>query len=102
MPTTLILPDLELPPARHAFGEIRHVLEVGGPIEVTQIDEVQVSSRRTAHVYVLSTGDRILVTSAKRCTAPSGVDGVLHVSSGAESRWLWHKRLDQLQILIDA
>jgi superfamily II DNA or RNA helicase len=101
MPTTITLPDLELPPTKHAVGEIRHVLEVGGPAEVAQINEVRISSRRTAQVYVLSSGDRIVVTDRK-LTPPSDVDGVLYVPPEGEARWLWHKRLEQLKDLVAA
>lgn len=96
-PNTLILPILELGPIKHDLGHIRHVLDFGGSKEVTSTEDFNTSPRVTEKLYVLSDGQRVVVTKKKKLQLPSDVDGVLHRSEEGELKWIAHKKLEVIE-----
>jgi superfamily II DNA or RNA helicase len=101
-PTEIELPRLEMPPIRHALGEIRCVLDAGGRRDVVSVEEVQVSARRKEPLYRLSDGQAVVVTARTGVTRPAVADGVLHARDGEAPRWLSHRRVEELRSQIAA
>lgn len=92
-------PKLKLPPLQvayvHSIGAIYYLLDSGSERDIQSIEEIQVSPRVKENLYILSDGQRIIVTERKKLIRPSDVDGVMQTISGAESRWISHKLIEQ-------
>lgn len=90
---------LNLPPVeariRHPIGEIRHLVNGGGPSAVTSRDQVRVSKRRTGDMCTLANGQRVLVSTTATVTRPAEAAGLLHESNG-DLRWLWHRSVEDI------
>ncbi len=93
---TLTLPILEFGPVKQAVGEIRHILDNGGIKNVNSLKDFNTSPRVIEKLYTLDTGEKILVTKKRKLSLPEGVDGVLHRSEQRESKWIAHRKLEQI------
>lgn len=96
-PNTLILPILELGPIRHDLGQIRHVLDLGGSKEVVSTEDFSTSPRVVEKLYVLSDGQRVVITKKKKLQLPADVDGVLHRNEEGELKWIAHRKLEAME-----
>ena len=93
-PPTLSLPPLEFGPITHALGAIKHVVNSGGVREITATEEFLTSPRSKETLYILSDGQRILVTKKKKLNLPANVDGVLRQDDDGTLKWLAHIKLE--------
>lgn len=90
---TLQLPRLEAKPRRQKIGILHCCILPERIEEVEQIAEVQVSARIKANLYILKSGERIIVTERKSLTLPEDVDGILS-TVGGQPQWIAHKMLN--------
>jgi superfamily II DNA or RNA helicase len=93
-------PPLEVGPVRRAIGQIRHILDVGGPCEMTLVGETQVSPRRKEPIYQLSTGETVVVTKRPDIDLPDDVDGVLRKLENGSFKWSSHRRVKAFEELV--
>jgi hypothetical protein len=93
-------PPLEVGPIGRAIGQIRHILDAGGPCEMTHVGETQVSPRRTEPVYRLSTGETVVVTKRPNIDLPDDVDGVLRELENGSFKWSSHRRVKAFEELV--
>lgn len=98
---SLQLPAVCAKTIRTPIGEIRHMLHTERMVEVLDTEEARVSPRKTETLYVLSTGERIIVTGRRTCPQPVGIDGILYQSDGS-SRWLYHSEIDRHSTLVES
>lgn len=97
----LELPPIEYGPVKKTLGYIHHILTEGKTVDVTSIEEVQVSPRCKENLYTLSDGQRIVVTKRTNCPRPSIADGVLRVNDEGKLKWLSHRIAEQFQSDVD-
>lgn len=83
------LPEIRCEYSR-PIGRIIRILRPASVEAVERIQECQVSPRRKEPVYILRSGQRIVVTARPACPTPNGVDGVLLMREGEPHRWLSH------------
>lgn len=93
-PVTIDLPALEVGPISRAIGEIRHVLRNPEQVFVDEIIEIYVSPRIKEPLYLLSNGERVVVTERRHVIRPEEADGTLQLRSDGTYRWLDHKRVE--------
>lgn len=84
----LSVPLLWAHPVRTDIGQIRHLLKPGRTIEVLDVEKIRVSPRRTESLFVVSTGERFVVTERRNCPLPVGADGILRRSANGKLEWL--------------
>ena len=96
-PNTFVLPTLELGPIRHNLGQIRHILDFGGTKEIVSIEDFNTSPRIVEKLYILSDGQKIVVTNKKKLPLPIDIDGVLHSNEQGELKWIAHRKLEVME-----
>jgi superfamily II DNA or RNA helicase len=88
---------ISLPPLivekRNAVGQIRHLLRAEVQVEVLERTAVRISPRIEQPLWVLSNGERIVVTSRRGVDIPQGADGVLLDLGDERYEWAAHVRL---------
>ncbi len=57
-------------------------------MEVLDVEEIKVSPRRTESLFLVSTGERFVVTDRRNCPLPVGADGILRRSASGTLEWL--------------
>lgn len=87
------LPALEVGPISQSIGNIHHVLRNAETASIDEISEVQISPRIREPLYLLSNGERIVITRRRHVSCPPGADGVLHITDFGERRWLNHQNI---------
>ncbi|MCO6437322.1 MAG: DEAD/DEAH box helicase family protein [Phycisphaerae bacterium] len=58
---------------------------------VDHVEDFRISPRRTEALYILASGERIVVTARPSCPTPDDVDGVLLLRDGEAPQWLAHR-----------
>ncbi len=96
---------LPLPPLlltrTHRLGRVLHLLRPGGEYPAVAGGDITVSKRRRAQLFVLNSGERIIITTWSKCPRPPDVAGVLYRAPSEEARWLSHISLDETRALFD-
>jgi superfamily II DNA or RNA helicase len=64
-------------------------------------EEVWVRSRKKGDIYILPSGERLLVSDQGRCPRPATIDGVLSRHRDGNLYWLSHRRFDELKNHVD-
>ncbi|REJ90726.1 MAG: type III restriction endonuclease subunit R [Planctomycetota bacterium] len=85
---TLTVPALWAHPVRTSIGQIVHLLKPERTLEVLDVEEAKVSPRRTESLYVVSTGERLVMTERRTCPLPVGADGILIQADNGAIDWL--------------
>lgn len=65
--STIHLPANRAPTNSTPTGEIRHLLSPERHVDILDVEELQISKRRKESLFVLSTGERIVVTERRNC-----------------------------------
>lgn len=90
---TLALPEL-IVQKTYSVGYARQLLRATTATEVTSVEKVKVGPRSIEDCYVLSNGERIVVTKKSKLDRPEGTDGVLRMLDDGRSKWLSHKAVE--------
>lgn len=87
--------SLELPALtreyRWPIGRIMRILHPPAIDPVDHVEDLRVSPRRTEALYILASGERIVVTARPSCPTPDDIDGVLLVRDSEAPKWLAHR-----------
>lgn len=94
--STIDLPPLKYGPFRHSIGEIVHVLNNGGQVQVISEEEIKISPRKLEKAYNLSNGQKIIFTYANKVQRPANVDGVVQVDENGKLKWISHRLIDEM------
>ena len=63
-------------------------------MDVLDVEELQISKRRKESLFVLSTGERIVLTERRNCPTQVGIDGVIYQQANGARKWLHHVDID--------
>ncbi len=96
-PNMIILPPLEFGPIRHALGLIRHIVDSGGEKAITSTEDFNTSARVIEKLYIISDGQKIIITKKKKLALPTGVDGILHRTENGDLKWITHRKLEAIK-----
>lgn len=91
------LPLLQFGPTKTSLGYIQHIINQGGIRNIINVEEIKISLRRKESLYKLSDGQAVIITRRKKLDCPQGVDGVLHLGSNKELKWLSHQALEEFK-----
>lgn len=80
---------------RNAVGQIRHLLRPEVQVDVVERTVIRISPRIEQPLWVLSNGERIVVTSRRGVAIPPGADGVLLDLGGDRYEWAVHAKLTE-------
>lgn len=94
--TEIALPAIDLGPIKLRVGQVHCVLRPKETAQVTSEDTIQISARKKLPVYTLANGDKVTITSQKKHTRPTGMDGLLLRGTDGRLSWLSHKLTDAL------
>jgi superfamily II DNA or RNA helicase len=97
----LIIPPFLVQAGTYAIGTVRQILRPAGTLDGFDVNEFRVVSRKKGEVYVLSTGERLLVTNQSRCSHPPDIDGILSRHRDGKLYWLSHIRYDEFKTQVN-
>lgn len=78
---------------KHDIGEIAHMVRTERAERIAERISINVSPRIEQPLLVLESGERIVLTTRKKCPVPEGVDGVLHETDIGTLAWQFHREL---------
>lgn len=96
----LKLPPLEVVSDELYLGSVSHIIDNGGKKRIVEVGEVQISPRCSEKFYLLSDGQKIIVTNKKQIKRPIEIDGVLYAGEEDKTIWLSHKQLEDFQKIL--
>ena len=98
-PSHILLPILELSPIKHALGNVRHIVDLGGQKRIVSIEDFKTSPRITEKLFTLSDGKKILISKNRKTKLSTGVNGVLMEDQGG-LKWIAHEKLEEIELAI--
>ena len=93
----LDIPALEFGPVQCGIGRIFCQLKPGGMIRAELAGECRISSRTKEPLFILPTGEKVVVTTRRKVMRPKGVDGILFRDDTGALTWLSHIEIETLQ-----
>ena len=93
----LNLPKLLYGPEKTEAGTVAVQLRAAETVEASPDGEVNVSARIKEPVFVLPSGERLVVTTRRNVARPGGTDGLLLRGSDGALGWLSHVDLESLE-----
>ncbi|MBY2910814.1 DEAD/DEAH box helicase [Rhizobium leguminosarum] len=91
----LDLPPITLGPIKTPVGYISCLLRVAESVQSKPVGDVKISPRVEVPLFVLSNGEKIVISSRKSVIRPPDVDGIL-LQTETGHRWLSHVLTDEL------
>ena len=92
----LELPELQYGPVRTPIGQIQSILRNAETVEASLIGEIAVSARTKEPIYLLPSGERIVVTPRRTVKRPQEADGLI-LNDGNHVSWLSHAAIDDIE-----
>lgn len=78
---------------KHGIGVIAHTVRPEHAERIAERTSINVSPRIQQPLLVLESGERIVLTTRKKCPVPEGVDGVLQETDVGTLAWQFHREL---------
>src|SRR4051812_47702907 len=97
----LLLPPFLVQAGTHAIGTVRQIIRPAGTLAGVESHEITLRSRKKGEVYVLPSGERLLVTDQASCPRLADIDGVLSRHSDGKLYWLSHSCFDEFKRNVD-
>ena len=92
-----LVPPLLVQAGTHAIGTVHQILRLAGTLAGLDGEELVVRSQNKGRVYILPSGERLLVTNQTRCTQPPNIDGVLSRQTDGKLCWLSHNSFNEFK-----
>lgn len=94
------LPALLCPKIKQSIGFISHMIKIKETVTIISTEEISVSIRKQITAFVLSNGEKIIITSKKKLECPVGINGILSTASENTLNWIFHVDLEKFKARI--
>lgn len=95
VPYKFLFPELILTLKRYSVGFAQQLLLPEQELSIQSTEKFKVSSRTTLDCLILTTGQRIIVTTKPSMALPTGIDGILRKLENGRYVWIAHKLIKE-------